>query len=146
MRTALIAFIAIFSLSATAADLNVKKGLALEGYDPVSYFANGPVEGKKSITATHQGATYRFATSANRDKFKAAPDKYAPAYGGWCAWAVYEGSLYKVDPKAYRIADGRLLLFYKGFLGNTLKKWNDTAKSGSESKMLAKADANWKKL
>ena len=146
MRTILIAFATLVTFSTTAAELNLKKGLALAGYDPVSYFANGPLEGKKSITATHEGATYRFVSTTNRDKFKAAPDKYAPAYGGWCAWAVYEGYTYKVDPKAYRIADGRLLLFYRGILGNTLKKWNETARGGNEAKMLAKADKIWEKL
>ena len=73
----------------------------------------------------------------------AAPERYAPAYGGWCAWAMLEGDAVKVDPEAYRIADGRLLVFYRGVLGDTLKKWSAKATAGDEAAMLTRADRQW---
>lgn len=124
-----------------------KKGLALQGYDPVSYFEGGPKEGSKAITATVKGITYRFASEDNKQKFLADPAKYEPAYGGWCAWAMLDGDKVEVDPKTYKIVDGRLFLYYNGFFGNTLKKWNEKAgQEGGDAPLAATADANWAKL
>jgi YHS domain-containing protein len=66
-----------------------KTGLAIKGYDPVAYFTgNKAREGKKDITLAFEGVTYRFATTQNRDLFKASPTKYQLQYGGWCAYAM----------------------------------------------------------
>ena len=76
----------------------IVKGVAVGGYDPVAYFTVGkPVPGKADITVTHEGATWRFASAANRDAFKAEPAKYAPQYGGHCAWAVGTRALFRRD-------------------------------------------------
>jgi YHS domain-containing protein len=100
---------------------NLKKNLAIEGYDPVSYFDGKPVEGKPEIKTTHKGVVYQFVTQTNLNKFKAAPDKYEPAYGGWCAFAMGEtGEKVKVDPETYKIMDGKLYLFYNFWGNNTL--------------------------
>lgn len=115
-----------------------KNGLAIKGYDPVSYFNEGggtPTKGLETITATHAGATYRFANQQNADLFKANPDKYAPTYGGWCAWAVAKGKKVPIDPKAYIVDEGQLYLFYSG---DQVKDWK---KSRNESR--TKADAKW---
>lgn len=81
---------------------------AVGGYDPVAYFTEGrPVEGKRDITWTWKGATWRFANEKNRDAFKAAPETYAPQYGGHCAWAVSSGYTAKGDPKHWKIVNGR---------------------------------------
>jgi len=86
-------------------------GLALKGYDPVAYFPIGaPTLGKVQFTATHQGATYRFASTANRDTFTASPAQYAPAYGGFCAMGVALEKKLDVDPQAWRVVDGKLYL------------------------------------
>ncbi|MDX2176201.1 MAG: YHS domain-containing (seleno)protein [Candidatus Sumerlaeia bacterium] len=124
-----------------AAHQNVaKKGeLAISGYDPVSYFDGTPSKGSETITSWYDGATYRFANEGNRAKFAADPVAFAPAYGGWCAYAMVDGEKVDVDPKTYKISEGRLLLFYNGLLGNTLKKWN----KADEADQLSKADANW---
>lgn len=123
-------------------DYNVdKQGVAIEGYDPVAYFDGKPAKGDASLTAKHNGVTYRFANEANRKKFEAAPDQYVPAYGGWCAYAMVDGDKVEVDPETFKIVDGRLFLYYNGFLGNTLKKWN----KGNEAEQTGKADANWEK-
>lgn len=120
---------------------NLKKGLAIKGYDPVSYFNEGgakPVKGLETITATHAGATYRFANQANAELFKANPDKYAPTYGGWCAWAVAKGKKVSIDPTAYIVDEGQLYLFYSDDQVDDWKK----AKVASRTK----ADVKWMEI
>src|SRR5258706_12371347 len=89
-------------------NFNIKKNIALEGYDPVSYFDHQPQEGKEDIYTTYQGITYRFATLVNLNKFKTDAGKYEPAYGGWCAYAMgASGEKGKIDPETYKILDGK---------------------------------------
>lgn len=86
-------------------------GIGLQGYDPVSYFTgSSPVKGDARITAVHEGATYRFATTAHRDLFNQSPSKYAPQFGGFCAMGVALGKKLDVDPAAYRVVGDRLYL------------------------------------
>ena len=123
-------------------NFNVKKNIALEGYDPVSFFSNKPEEGDEDITYTHKGITYYFANTANLARFKSSPDKYEPAYGGWCAFAMGDtGDKVKVDPETFKIIDGKLYLFYNSWGNNTLKDWN-----ANEKQLKAKADQNWRKI
>lgn len=121
---------------------NVKDGLALEGYDAVSYFDGKPAEGKSNLTYSYKGLTYRFSTQANLAKFKSSPDTYEPAYGGWCAYAMGEnGEKVKVDPETYKILEGKLYLFYNFWTNNTLEKWNK-----NQQKLKDSADRNWSKI
>lgn len=121
---------------------NVKKSIALEGYDPVSYFSNNPIEGRSQLSYTYKGITYWFASQANLNQFKTNPDQFEPAYGGWCAYAMGEtGEKIKVDPKTYKILNGRLYLFYNFWGNNTLTDWNK-----NEKDLKSKADLNWKKI
>jgi YHS domain-containing protein len=121
---------------------NVKQNLALEGYDPVSYFDGKPKEGDEEIRITHKGLIYQFATQANLNKFKANPDKYEPAYGGWCAYAMGEsGEKVKVDPETFKILEGKLYLFYNFWGNNTLTEWGK-----DEKKLKAAADNSWKRI
>lgn len=86
-------------------------GVAIEGYDPVAYFVSGKsVQGSRKFQFTWQGATWRFASEENRDRFVAAPEKYAPQFGGYCAYAVSQGTTAKIDPQAWKIVDGKLYL------------------------------------
>lgn len=120
---------------------NVKKNLALEGYDAVSYFSGKPEEGDEEIKFQYKGITYLFSNQANLNTFKANPEKYEPAYGGWCAYAMGEtGEKVKVDPETYKIVAGKLYLFYNFWGNNTLEDWNK-----SEQKLKEAADRNWKK-
>lgn len=120
-------------------EANLAKGLALQGYDPVSYFQDkAPSPGKDKLTSEYKGITYRFATSGNRALFNATPEKFLPAYGGWCATAMAESEKVDIDPKNYKVTAGRLFLFYKGILGNALKDWNKDEKS-----LTTKADTAW---
>lgn len=92
---------------------NIKKGIAIEGYDPVRYFKGKPEEGDEELTSSYKGITYCFVSPSNLAKFNAAPDRYEPAYGGWCAYAMGEkGEKVKIDPETFKILDGRLYPFY----------------------------------
>lgn len=121
---------------------NLKKDVALDGYDPVSYFDGSPAEGKETNNFHFKGITYYFASTSNLNKFKANPDKYEPAYGGWCAYAMGEsGEKVKVDPETFKIVDGKLFLFYNFWGNNTLSAWNKNEKA-----LKNKADINWVKI
>lgn len=86
---------------------------AIKGYDPVAYFTESmPVEGKKDITYKWNDANWHFASEKNRDAFKANPEAYAPQFGGYCAYAMSESSFYKIDPKVWKIVNGKLYLNY----------------------------------
>lgn len=120
---------------------NIDDKLALDGYDPVSYFKGKPLEGSKKFAYTYNGVIYFFASQGNLQEFKLKPEMYEPAYGGWCAFAMGEtGEKVKVDPETYKIHEGRLYLFYNFWGNNTLKSWNK-----NESGLRTAADKNWAK-
>ena len=131
-----------------ASSLNLDSGgIALEGYDPVSYHRQGPEKGKNALALDYNGATYLFSNSDNLETFKASPDQYLPAYGGWCAWAMLDlGEKVEVDPKTYKIIDGTSYLFYNAFFVNTLTKWNNRAKGETEKALVIKAQSEWELL
>ena len=119
-----------------------KNHLALQGFDPISYFESGSAkEGNTSFTAEYQSAIYRFESEAHRQTFAANPAKFAPAYGGWCATAMADGKKVEIDPKSFKITNGRLFLFYKSIFADARNKWLK-----DEPNQTTKADANWKKL
>jgi len=123
-------------------NFNVKNNIAIEGYDPVSYFDGKPLEGDEKYQYSYKGITYLFTSQANLNKFKANPANYEPVYGGWCAYAMGEsGEKVKIDPETFKILDGKLYLFYHFWGNNTLKEWNK-----SEKALKAKGDQNWKKI
>jgi len=113
-----------------------KNGLALEGYDPVSFFAAGaPIKGRSDLTFRHAGAMYRFSTEENRAAFEAGPGRYVPQFGGYCAWAVSKGYTAKVEISTWQIVDGRLILNYS----DGVRKKFDEDRAGN----LLRADGNW---
>ena len=121
---------------AAAGPINVEDGTALSGYDPVAYFTEGaPRAGDPAITAEWGGASWRFVSTANRDAFLAAPETFAPQFGGYCAWAVAEGSLAPIDPDAWSIVGGKLYLNYSSRIR---RKWE-----GDIPGNIARAEANW---
>lgn len=114
-------------------------GVAVGGYDPVAYFTEKkPVVGKADITLVHEGATWRFASTTNRDAFKAAPAKFAPQYGGFCAWAIGQGYTAKGDPNVWSITDGKL---YLNFNQSVQRSWNQDVPGN-----ISKANANWPRV
>jgi len=113
-----------------------ESGAAIRGYDPVAYFTqNEPVEGNPEYTADYRGVQWRFASAENREMFAADPEKYAPQYGGYCAWAVSNNYTASTDPHAWSIKDGKLYLNFSKFVR---ARWA-IDKAGN----IAKADANW---
>ena len=86
---------------------------AINGYDTVAYFTVGkPVKGLDNFVADWMGAKWKFASQGNLDLFKGSPEKYAPQYGGYCAYGVTQGYLVKVEPEQFTIRDGKLYLNY----------------------------------
>jgi len=150
MKNLLLLFVILISFSSFAQTEAVRKkhyntedNVALSGYDPITYFANKPVPGKTSFTYTYKGIKYRFLNEKSRAIFKDNPEKYEPAYGGWCAYALAKKKpeLMEADPETYKIVDGKLYVFYNSFGINTVKKWNK-----DEVKSKATADKNWNKI
>jgi len=110
--------------------------LALKGYDPVAYFNDGKaVEGSDQFTHAWNGANWRFASPENRDAFAREPEKYAPQFGGYCAWAVSHGYTAKGDPSAWKIVDGKLYLNYNQ---DVKAKWEQDVPG-----YISKGDENW---
>jgi len=118
-----------------AAVYTAENNVAVGGYDPVSYFSGRPVRGDGAFVAEHEGAQFRFASAENRDRFIADPARFAPAFGGYCAWAVSQGYTASGDPTVWRIVDGRLFLNYNREVG---ERW---AQNIPEN--IAAADRNW---
>ena len=111
-------------------------GLAIRGTDPVAYFTQGrPITGTSAFTYTWGNATWQFASAENRDLFAANPKQYAPQYGGFCAWAVSRGYTASIDPKAWKIVDGKLYLNYSS---SVQQQWERDIPVN-----ISKADANW---
>lgn len=121
---------------------NTEPKYGIHGYDPVSYITlQKAQEGKKDINVSFDGVTYLFETLANKEVFLKEPQKYIPAYGGWCAYAMADGEKVDIDPKKFKIINGKAYLFYNGIWGDTLKKWEK-----DEINLKAKADESWQKL
>lgn len=114
-------------------------GKAIKGYDPVAYFTQSkPVRGDDDYTYRWKGAEWYFSSATNRDAFVQNPDKYAPQYGGYCAWAVSQGYTAKIDPDAWYIHQGKLYLNYNK---SVQKKWQQNV-----PKHIAQGDKNWPTL
>lgn len=149
----------MFAGSALAGPQYVDKtGYAVSGYDvisiwdqkdkqaPVGKTQPAPLAGKKSITVEYNGAKWAFATEANRDKFKANPAKYAPAFDGHCAYGVAQGGKVPTNPTLWRIVDDKLYMnitkvvvgFWEkdipGFIKTGNRNWSKKLKSKPASK------------
>lgn len=120
--------------------LNLDKDhLILRGYDAVAYQTDGKaVKGAADFTASYEGATYRFASAANRDAFKANPAKYAPAYGGFCAMGTALEKKLDGDPELFKIVDGKL---YLNVNADVVKIWNKDIPGN-----IVKANTNWPEI
>ena len=105
----------VFAAAAYGSDVVNKdeKGIALKGYDVVAYFTQGKdLKGSAEFQHQWKNATWRFAAAENRDLFAADPEKYAPQFGGYCAYGVTKGYLAPIDPKAWKIVRDKLYLNY----------------------------------
>ena len=115
------------------------EGIAIHGYDPVAYFTEGKaIEGSPEYHYEWNDATWYFASHKNRELFKKNPKKYAPQYGGFCAYAVSYGSRADIDPKAWDIYKNKL---YLNFNSEIKQKWQK-----EKDNFIKKANKNWKTL
>lgn len=134
-----IAALVLLSASVFAGELVNVSGAskaAMSGYDPVAFFTDAkPVNGSPFITAEDQGATYFFASEEHKKLFTANPNKYAPQFGGFCAYGVALGKLFPVDINTWQVRDGKL---YLNLNADILKKFNADVEGN-----IAKADKNW---
>ena len=114
-------------------------GIAIKGYDPVAYFSQGaPHKGKPEFTVEYKGAKWQFASAENKALFEANPEKYEPAYGGYCAYGVAQNALVKIEPDAWSIRNDKLYLNYDQ---NIQKRWSEKPDS-----YIEQADKIWPEL
>ena len=114
-------------------------GVAIKGYDPVAYFVVGKaLKGQPEFESEYKGAKFLFASAENKAKFEADPEKFAPQFGGYCAWAVGNGYTAPTDPEAWKIVNGKLYLNYNK---DIQKRW-----SADEAGLIAKGEQNWPAL
>lgn len=138
-KSGLVALTLLGSSLSFAADVDMNadaNDVAIGGYDTVAYFTVGKAaQGSSEYTATYKNAIYQFASAENRDLFRATPEKYAPQYGGFCAFGVTMERKFDVDPKAFKIVDNKL---YLNLNADVQKRWlTDT------NGFIDTADNNW---
>ena len=127
---------ASLSLFSQKSETFVQSGKAIRGYDPVAYFSEGkPVKGDEKLVYNWNNANWYFSSQQNLDLFKANPEKYAPQYGGYCAYGLSEGHKAPTDADAWTIEDGKLYLNYNT---DVRKMW-----SKEKKERIEKADKNW---
>lgn len=133
----LVAFVLLFVATlATAGEYFEKEGLALRGYDPVSYFTAGkPERGLPQHSHVHEGSKFLFASAENRKLFAGNPDKYAPQFGGYCAFGTARGYKVSTSPDAFSVVDGKLYLNYNT---EVVKIWQQDVPGN-----IALAEKNW---
>jgi len=117
-------------------------GVALEGYSPVSYFSGSAQRGDPLFAVEHDGVTYHLTSSAQVETFRKDPERYVPAFGGWCAFGMAVSDKFPVDPTCFQIVDGRLFLFLRNSGIDARELWN----KGDEKELLKKSRAHWKKV
>ncbi|MGH8443010.1 MAG: YHS domain-containing (seleno)protein [Nevskiaceae bacterium] len=129
------AYLYSLGLYATAPVYQTSRG-ALDGNDPVAYFTTGaPAEGKAEFTHEWNGATWHFASAENLAAFRQAPEKYAPQFGGYCAYAVANNYTAKTAPEAWHIEDGKL---YLNFDPSVRERWLTR-----KAEFIAAGERNW---
>ena len=136
-------WLAFFSLQqyayAQSPIYGASQGPAIEGYDSVAYFTEKkPIQGRPDLSYEWQGASWYFSTPENRELFIAAPEKYAPQYGGYCAYGVSQGVTPEIDPHAFHVQDGKL---YLNLSKVVLKRWKEDIPG-----YIKDADKNWPEL
>ena len=143
---ALVAIMAATSVSAHANSVNTSTGLtaaggplAIHGYDVVSYFTEGRARvGKAVHSVKHGAAVYRFHSEANKQEFKANPERHLPQYGGYCAFGVSVGAKFDGDPTLFKVVDGKL---YFNLNPEIQQQWLRDIDGN-----IKKADQNWTKI
>lgn len=140
LLTTALSTLALTVMSAAGELVSIdKKGLALQGYDPVAYFTvKKPTKGSPQFTATYKGARYQFANAEHKAEFEKSPARYEPQFGGYCGYAASINKISPISPEYWQVLDGRLVLQHNQ------KAWDLWTRDVPGN--LKKADANWPQL
>lgn len=135
----ILVFVILTISAAAQSEIFTTKAGAIDGYDAVSYFTESkPVTGMKEYAFIWKGETWLFSSTTNMEAFKANPDKYAPQFGGYCAYGVADGHKAKIDPQAWTIIEGKLYLNYNK---EVQLLWNK-----DQQNFIKKATKNWPEI
>lgn len=137
----LISSLTLYSVSLLGQVVFTKDNVAIRGYDPVAYFSESkPVPGNDQYTFIWNDAVWKFSSQRNLDMFKSDPEKYAPQFGGYCAYGMGDGDGHKAttSPEAWTIVDGKLYLNYNT---NVQKLWRK-----DQEVFIRKAVDNWPRV
>ena len=136
LLTALFAFVALAQVLAQSSEVFVTDEGAIQGYDAVAYFKEGkPLKGKSEFSTLWNGAQWSFSSKQNLEMIKSNPEKYAPQYGGYCAYGTSEGHKAPTQPDAFTIVNGKLYLNYNK---DVRTEW-----SKNKKERILQADKNW---
>jgi YHS domain-containing protein len=137
----LISSLTLYSIALFGQEIFTKDDVAIRGYDAVAYFKEQKaVEGKNEFKFDWSGATWKFSSAENLNAFKATPEKFAPQFGGYCAYGISDGAGHKspTSPEAFTIVDGKLYLNYNL---NVRELWNK-----NQAERISIGKSNWQKL
>jgi YHS domain-containing protein len=136
LTLAMAGIVPLFAASKADPINKESSGVAIKGYDPVAYFTDSkPVKGSSGFTHQWMDSTWWFASAEHRDEFARNPEKYAPQYGGYCAYGVSQGHTVTIDPEAWTIIEGKLYLNYSQ---GVRKTWSQAIPQHIEE-----ANRNW---
>jgi YHS domain-containing protein len=136
LRLIAIAAVSLMSTAALAGDFFETDGVALRGYDPVAYFvAAEPQKGQSQYSYEYKGSKFHFANESNRRAFVKAPEKYAPQFGGYCAYGTSQGYKVSTQPDAFAIVKDKLYLNYNK---KVQEIWQQDVPGN-----IARAEKNW---
>lgn len=136
LSTAVLALFVVLNIHAQKSPIYVANGKAIKGYDPVGFFNQSkPIMGKDSLMLQWNGANWYFADRKNLEAFKAAPEKYAPQYGGYCAYGTSQGHKAPTEVGTWSVVDGKLYFNYNQKVKEMWVK--------DQPGLIKKADENW---
>lgn len=117
--------------------------IALQGYSPVSYLDLGLAQkGLREFKSTYDGLAYYFTSEDQKKSFESNPQKYLPQYGGYCAFGIYAGAKFRIDPNKFLVKDGKYYLFLYDLEVDAQQLWLNE----NHNELVQKADANWATL
>ncbi len=141
MKNLILVLAAAFSISLNAhaqkSAVYQNEDGAIKGYDAVAYFTEGkPVKGVKNYKVNWNGADWYFSSKKNRNEFQSNPEKYAPQYGGYCAYGTSQGHKAPTDPEnAWTIVNDKLYLNYNAEVMSSWRK--------DRAALIPQANKNW---
>jgi YHS domain-containing protein len=147
-KTIVLAIAMIFATTTFAQDKMANNidnsNIALQGYSPVSYLDLGLAQkGVKEYKSEYEKVVYYFTSAEQKSTFDKNPKKYLPEYGGYCAFGVYAGAKFRPDPNKFIVKDGKYFLYLYNIELDAQQLWLNEK---NHSKLVAKADENWKRL